>query len=150
MNDQEQDGAAKKRAETLRIYAALKGMERTWPSSASTALILQRASQLIRQGCDLLNLEPSEYLPPSNLIYSSGGSDHYFNPAEARPFIQQFISHLEMVEQAGERIQDVGSLFNVIKHDELKKRCSDLLSSPGPFDRAINQATLVFEDTLRK
>ncbi len=36
-----------------------------------------------------------------------------------------------------------------IKDSVLKKRCLDLLSAPGSFDRVINQATLVLEDRLR-
>jgi hypothetical protein len=36
-----------------------------------------------------------------------------------------------------------------IKDETLRRRCLDLLSAPGSFDRVINQATQVLEDRLR-
>lgn len=36
-----------------------------------------------------------------------------------------------------------------IKDQQLSKRCSDLLSAPGSFDRVINQATQVLEERIR-
>lgn len=138
------------RQKVLGIYASLKGLERSWPRDVSKSIILERALALIRQGCTVLELEPNEFLPPQGLTWKGGSGECYFNPAEALPFVQQFLSYVEMVEQSGDRVQEVGSLFNVIKNEELKKRCSDLLSSPGPFDRAISQATLVLEDSIRK
>lgn len=36
-----------------------------------------------------------------------------------------------------------------IKDSTLSKRCSDLLNSPGSFDRVINQATQVLEERIR-
>ncbi len=152
MTDEHVDKNPERRREILGIYASLKGMERSWPTTlTSNSVILERASALINQGCELLNLAPSEYLPPQGLFYlAPRTSARIFLPADALPFIQQFLSYLETVEQAGEHVQEIGSLFNVIKNDELKRRCSDLLSSPGPFDRAVSQATLVLEDTIRK
>ncbi len=37
----------------------------------------------------------------------------------------------------------------VIKDEELKNRCSDLLSAPGAYDRVIREATTVLEDRIR-
>lgn len=37
----------------------------------------------------------------------------------------------------------------VIKDNELKQRCSDLLSAPGNYDRVIREATTVLEDRIR-
>lgn len=36
-----------------------------------------------------------------------------------------------------------------IKDQTLSKRCSDILNSPGNFDRVIREATLILEDKLR-
>jgi hypothetical protein len=38
----------------------------------------------------------------------------------------------------------------VIKDEELRRRCSDLLSSPGTYDRVIREATTVLEDRIRR
>jgi hypothetical protein len=38
----------------------------------------------------------------------------------------------------------------VIKDEELRRRCSDLLSSPGNYDRVIREATTVLEDRIRR
>jgi hypothetical protein len=45
---------------------------------------------------------------------------------------------------------EVGSIYNLIKDDELKSRCSDLLSASDHFDRVINQATQVLEERIRQ
>ncbi len=37
----------------------------------------------------------------------------------------------------------------VIKDDELRSRCSDLLKAPGNYDRVIREATTVLENRLR-
>lgn len=37
----------------------------------------------------------------------------------------------------------------VIKDDELRSRCSDLLTAPGNYDRVIREATTVLEDRIR-
>jgi len=37
----------------------------------------------------------------------------------------------------------------VIKDDELRSRCSDLLSAPGLYDRVIRESTTILEDRIR-
>ena len=37
----------------------------------------------------------------------------------------------------------------VIKDDELRERCSDLLNSPGNYDRVIREATTILENRMR-
>ena len=46
-------------------------------------------------------------------------------------------------------ITKIGNLYTSIEDDELRDRCSDLLSSDGPYDRVINQATQVLEDRIK-
>lgn len=43
-----------------------------------------------------------------------------------------------------------GAIEYLIEDNELRDRCQDLLLAPKNFDRAINQATLVLEDRIRK
>jgi hypothetical protein len=63
--------------------------------------------------------------------------------------LNQAISLLEYVYHVSEEIIEIGSLYNAIKDEELRNRCADLLSAPGNFDRAINQATQVLETRIR-
>lgn len=70
--------------------------------------------------------------------------------AEFRPRISQLKYFLENTHHVGERVVQIGSLYNTISDAELRSRCSDLLSAPSHFDRVINQATVVLEDRIRK
>lgn len=63
--------------------------------------------------------------------------------------VKQLISYLEKVHNASSRIVEVGSAYNLIKDQELRSRCADLLSAHDHFDRVINQATQVLEERLR-
>lgn len=49
-----------------------------------------------------------------------------------------------------DRILIKASIDYLFKDTELKDRCSDLLTAKNNFDRAINQATLILEDRIRK
>ena len=64
--------------------------------------------------------------------------------------LRQLISYLETVHSASSRIVEIGSAYNLIRDDELKSRCADLLSATDHFDRVINQATQVLEERIRK
>jgi len=63
--------------------------------------------------------------------------------------VKQIISYLGNLHTASRRIVEIGSVFNLISDQELKSRCSDLLSADEHFDRVINQATQVLEERLR-
>jgi len=62
----------------------------------------------------------------------------------------QLLSYLEYGWNLSEQVLEVGSIYNSITDEELKGRCSDILSAPSNFDRVVNQATLVLEDRIRK
>jgi len=64
--------------------------------------------------------------------------------------VNQLISYLEAVHNASSKIVEIGSVYNLIKDDELKSRCADLLSASEHFDRVINQATQVLEDRIKE
>jgi len=61
----------------------------------------------------------------------------------------QLISFLEYGYNLSEFVIEIGSIYNSILDEELKARCSDILSAPGNFDRVINQSTQVLEDRIR-
>ena len=87
---------------------------------------------------------PSSYQRHNNLI---GRLSIY--SYEFKGKLYQLISALEYSYNLNESILTIGSIFNSIQDSELKSRCADLLSAPGNFDRAINQATQVLEDRIR-
>ena len=61
----------------------------------------------------------------------------------------QLISFLEYGYKLSEEIIEIGSIYNSIKDEELKSRCSDILTAASNFDRVINQASQVLEDRIR-
>ena len=61
----------------------------------------------------------------------------------------QLISFLEYGYKLSEEIIQIGSIYNSIKDEELKSRCSDILTASSNFDRVINQASQVLEDRIR-
>jgi uncharacterized protein (TIGR02391 family) len=48
------------------------------------------------------------------------------------------------------KVVRAGALYTAIVDSELRGRCSDLLTATSHFDRAINQATLILEDRIRR
>ena len=86
----------------------------------------------------------------NEMIFRSDEPDYYFSCPPLRSKISQLISYLEHVHRASSRIVEVGSIYNLIKDEELKSRCSDLLSASEHFDRVINQATQVLEERIRQ
>ena len=60
------------------------------------------------------------------------------------------MAFLEVPLSESSEVMEIGTLFNSIRDDELRSRCSDLLSAPDKFDRPINQATQVLEDRIRE
>lgn len=75
--------------------------------------------------------------------------EYFYNAAAVHSKISQLVSYLEHVHRASSRIVEIGSIYNLIRDEELKSRCSDLLSASEHFDRVINQATQVLEERIR-
>ena len=75
--------------------------------------------------------------------------EYFYNSAAVSSKISQLVSYLEHVHRASSRIVEIGSIYNLIRDEELKSRCSDLLSASEHFDRVINQATQVLEERIR-
>jgi hypothetical protein len=88
-------------------------------------------------------------LPAHVLVRDARDAMHSVNWQPVQSKIKQLISYLEKVYNASNRIVEVGSAYNLIRDEELKARCSDLLSATDHFDRVINQATQVLEELFR-
>ncbi|MCF6343658.1 MAG: TIGR02391 family protein [Devosiaceae bacterium] len=136
-------------------YARLKGLRDAVASEKEDylsrdfvddySLILKN----LRKECedDFLDFDLSD-----TVWYENEYADILYTQAIKSPLrskILQLISYLENVHNASNRIVEIGSVYNLIKDELLKSRCSDLLSAPDHFDRVINQATLVLEERLR-
>jgi Protein of unknown function (Hypoth_ymh) len=87
---------------------------------------------------------------PRHAFRDSQDPEYQANKSPVRSKISQLLSYLESVHNASNRIVEIGSVYNLIKDEELKSRCSDLLSANDHFDRVINQATQVLEERLRR
>lgn len=60
------------------------------------------------------------------------------------------VSFLEQGYHPNEELVQIGSLYGSLEDEELRKRCADILSGRNNFDRAVNQATMVLEDRIRR
>ncbi|MBA7576635.1 hypothetical protein ES708_18476 [subsurface metagenome] len=102
--------------------------------------ILKEISEIIKENMDTFKIPDSEY-------NSEWGE--YERPVPLSK-IEQVISYLNYGYSLNDKIIEIGSLVNVVKNQDLKERCTDLLSAQGNFDRVINQATQILEDKIRK
>ncbi len=89
-------------------------------------------------------------LPPSTTVRVEGLSPGGIWVEHFSSKLLQLIAHVEAVLSESSEVMEIGTLFNSIRDDELRSRCSDLLSAPDKFDRPINQATQVLEDRIRE
>jgi len=103
--------------------------------------IVEGISSIIDEDC-------SSFLLPPDFWHTSMGKQYALSHRiQAKLF--QFMSYLEFAYNLPGQVIEIGSIYNSMKDEELKSRCSDILSSLGNFDRVINQATLVLEDRIR-
>jgi uncharacterized protein (TIGR02391 family) len=130
-------------------YARLKGLERVIPEGddivrgsvgADFNRICDLLSKILSEDVSTYRIEPSAFYNDGKYCYSQ----------IAKSKALQLISYLEYVYNVSNNIIEIGSLYNSIQDDEMRRRCADLLSAPGSFDRVINQATVVLEDRIRK
>ena len=89
-------------------------------------------------------------LPPSTTVRVKGLSPGGIWVEHFSSKLLQLIAHVEAVLSESSEVMEIGTLFNSTRDDELRSRCSDLLSAPDKFDRPINQATQVLEDRIRE
>ena len=133
-------------------YARLKGLKAAIGSQPDSYYspdaygrdynsVVAEISEVIDENLDHFKL-------PHN-AYKQNSEEYSLRVDELDGKLQQILSYIEYVYHVNEGIIEIGSIYNSISDEELKSRCSDLLSAPGHFDRVINQATQVLEDRLR-
>lgn len=111
-------------------------------------------SKVIKQyNCYIKDLEEifgenlSSYKIESSVCY-----DDYYNQHEYIFQLNQILKYLENmhINSSEYQISKVGYLYNSIEDKELHDRCGDILLGEMAFDRAINQATQILEDRIKK
>ncbi len=132
-------------------YARALGLKHSTPTNGAGVPgdFGNDANEIVKSISSILGEVSKSFMIPQNAFWG-GGDNRYCNSVLVQAKLGQLISYLEHMFHVSDRIIEIGSLFNSIRDEELKNRCSDLLSAPGNFDRVINQATQVLEDRIRK
>jgi uncharacterized protein (TIGR02391 family) len=97
-----------------------------------------------------LSEDLSSFKLTGQYFYRSAGAGDLCHSYVIRDKLFQLISFLEYGYNLSEHVIEIGSIYNSIIDEELKARCSDILSAPSNFDRVINQSTQVLEDRIRE
>lgn len=134
------------------VYARLLGLRNsTNPTMVLYGSTARDFDSLMKQAELAVDESFADFLIPAKAYYrNSSEGDEYCEYAVYKAKLEQVISYLEHMFHVAQNIIEIGSLYNSIKDPELKDRCADLLSAPRNFDRAINQATQILEDRIRK
>jgi len=137
--------------ELKRLYGRLKGLRELLGAERVVRkdtgddynLVVNKIAKVIEEDC-------SDFLLPSDFYYKASGGEFYAQSSRIQSKLFQFMSYLDNGFNLSRNVIEIGSIYNSITDEELKSRCSDILSAPGNFDRVVNQATLVLEDRIRK
>jgi uncharacterized protein (TIGR02391 family) len=107
-------------------------------------------NNIVEQISENIGDDLSDFKLTGEFYYRGGGGNKLYCQSDTiREKLFQLISYLEYGFKLSEKVIEIGSIYNSIMDDELKARCSDILSAPGNFDRVINQSTQVLEDRIR-
>jgi len=135
-----------------RLYGRLRGLkDLTFTQTCLPKHVGDDYNSIVNDIAIMTSDDLSSFLLPKDFFfteYSSGDSLCLSSMVQSK--LLQFVSSLEYGYNLSQQTIEIGSIYNSITDEELKSRCSDILSSPGNFDRVINQATLVLEDRIRK
>jgi uncharacterized protein (TIGR02391 family) len=133
--------------------AQLKGLKSATVTSVTSVDddVAANYNDIVTDLRPFLGPKPEQFLIPPDAFYTGGSGKHRYCKIQAfRTKLEQAIAFLEASDGTDALIVRTGVLFNSISDAELKLRCADLLSASGAFDRAINQATQVLEDRIRR
>lgn len=139
-----------KNYEVKKIYYLLLGIKES---------IIHRETEIpekvARQYNNLID-ELESLVGDSLQTYKVGQSEQYssgkYNPYSFLYQLNPIVSYIENlhINSSDYQISKVGYLYNSIEDKELHSRCGDILLGETAFDRAINQATQILEDRIKK
>ena len=132
------------------LYGRLLGLKESMPDprNSITAILGDDYNMIVYSMAEITGEDYNSYKIPDDQYYTFGGTSRHIH-RDAFTRMRQFISYLSTKYNLNDKILEVGSLIGAIENQELRDRCLDLLSARGKFDRVINQATQVLEDTIR-
>ena len=135
------------------LYGRLIGVSESLPDLKGDffdPMIADDFNAVVDKLTEITGTDLKDYKIPANAYFSHARYGNRLVHGSAATKIRQLISYLKYTYNLDEKIMELGSLINAIDNQELKDRCLDLLTARGKFDRVINQATLVLEDTIRQ
>ena len=136
--------------EIKKIYYLLKGHAEAIENSK--ILIRQKVvneiNNLIKNLGSLINNDLSSY----TITYEDVWVENEYRSETILWQIVPVITLLEnmYINSSDYQIAKIGYLFHSIEDKELHDRCGDILLGEKAFDRAINQATQLLEDSIKK
>lgn len=135
------------RTELEKLYGRLKGMrDLSYIQNYISIQVINDYNNVVDRISKIIGENLDDFKISDFSTYTGGKST---DPGTLQGKLLQFLSYLEYGYKLSEKVIEIGSVYNSIVDDELKARCSDILSAPSNFDRVINQATLVLEDRIR-
>lgn len=135
------------RAGLEKLYGRLKGMrDLSYAQKFFSIKVIEDYNNVVEKISKIINENLEDFKVVDAPTYRDG---HDTDSKSLQGKLLQFLSYIEYGYKLSEKVIEIGSVYNSIMDDELKARCSDILSAPSDFDRVINQATLVLEDRIR-
>jgi len=138
-------------AKLRKLFGRLKGIRElvTIQDIADKAMV-DDYNNIVKNIGSVTGEEMASFLVSQAYYWEGGPGQSICQSSTIQGKLFQLISYLEYGHNLTESIIEIGSIYNSIQDEELKARCSDILSAPGNFDRVINQSTQVLEDRIRK
>lgn len=139
-----------KNYEVKRIYYLLLGIKESIVYKEYS--VPQKVTNQFNNYINELETIINENLQGYKIDYSERYDDGSYNPYKFLFQLNQILTYLENmhINSSDYQISKIGYLYNSIEDKELHERCGDILLGETAFDRAINQATQVLEDRIKK
>lgn len=139
-----------KKYEIKRIYYLLQGIKESimYKEHCIPQKVANQFNNYVDELGNILNENLHGYKIDSSERYESGS----YNPYSFLFQLNQILTYLKNmhINSSDYQISKVGYLYNSIEDKELHDRCGDILLGETAFDRAINQATQILEDRIKK
>lgn len=136
--------------EIKKIYCLLQGIKEsiTYKEHSVPKKVANQFNNYIDELSGILNENLTGYKLDFSDCYDNGS----YNPYSFLFQLNQILTYLENmhINSSDYQISKVGYLYNSIEDKELHDRCGDILLGETAFDRAINQATQILEDRIKK
>ena len=136
--------------EIKKIYCLLQGIKES--ITFKQRYVPQKVANQFNNYIDELSTILNENLQGYKIDFSERYDENLYDPYSFLFQLNQILTYLENmhINSSDYQISKVGYLYNSIEDKELHDRCGDILLGETAFDRAINQATQILEDRIKK